>query len=304
MAPATTSVRPRSRCRSVNSHDGRCCCRVSDGDRAHPRRQNARASSQKTITHISCSCLTDDHGAATLTEGREKLVTMRLIRDDLRELPLFSGASRAELVTIGSQLTELHVPAGKVLVHEGALGDEFMILLEGEAVVTQHGRPIATLGRGDLVGEMALLQEGGRGRRNATVTARDRRCGLRGLAERVPTDPRGGALRRRQSAADRRSPDHAPRRLTRPFLGTGPIGRIASTAVGRSPDVIGAPTPPVTPRGGRRYVPGSRSKSGPSTCRGGCLSRPVGSRPLRLRRGHARSARCRRRRRRFRGRGV
>ena len=96
---------------------------------------------------------------------------MHLIRDDLRELPLFAEASRSELAVIRRQLTLLHVPAGRVLVHEDARGDEFMILVEGEAVVTQGGRPIATLGRGDLVGEMALLDEQGRGRRNATVTA-------------------------------------------------------------------------------------------------------------------------------------
>ena len=96
---------------------------------------------------------------------------MHLIRDDLRELPLFAEASRSELAVIRRQLTMLHVPAGRVLVHEDARGDEFMILVEGEAVVTQGGHQIATLGRGDLVGEMALLQEHGRGRRNATVTA-------------------------------------------------------------------------------------------------------------------------------------
>ena len=95
---------------------------------------------------------------------------MRLIRDDLRDLPLFADASRSELAAISRLLTELRVPSGRVLVHEGARGDEFMILVEGEAVVSQGGHPIATLGRGDLVGEMALLQERGRGRRNATVT--------------------------------------------------------------------------------------------------------------------------------------
>jgi CRP-like cAMP-binding protein len=96
---------------------------------------------------------------------------MRLIRDELRQLPLFAGASRTELAVIRGQLTELSVPAGKVLVHEGAPGDEFMILLEGEALVSKGGLAIATLERGDLVGEMALLQAHGRGRRNATVTA-------------------------------------------------------------------------------------------------------------------------------------
>ncbi len=97
---------------------------------------------------------------------------MYLIRDELRELPLFADASRSELAVIRGQLTMLRVPAGRVLVHEDARGDEFMILVEGEAVVTQGGHQIATLGPGDLVGEMALLEERGRGRRNATVTAR------------------------------------------------------------------------------------------------------------------------------------
>ena len=96
---------------------------------------------------------------------------MRLIRDDLRELALFSGASRSELAVIGRQLTRLNIAAGTILVREGSLGDEFMIVLEGEAEVSQGGRAIATIGPGDLVGEMALLHEDRRGRRNATVTA-------------------------------------------------------------------------------------------------------------------------------------
>jgi CRP-like cAMP-binding protein len=45
-----------------------------------------------------------------------------------------------------------------------------MIISEGEAEVRQGGKAIARIGRGGLVGEMALLEENGRGRRNATVT--------------------------------------------------------------------------------------------------------------------------------------
>src|SRR5271170_6169101 len=96
---------------------------------------------------------------------------MRLLKDDLRELDLFSEVSRSELAVIAKQLTRLKVKAGRVLVREGGLGNEFMIMVNGMAEVTQGGRSIATIGRGDLVGEMALLQPHGRGRRNATVTA-------------------------------------------------------------------------------------------------------------------------------------
>jgi CRP/FNR family transcriptional regulator, cyclic AMP receptor protein len=96
---------------------------------------------------------------------------MRTVKNELRELNLFSELSRSELTFVGQQLTMLPLPAGTVLVREGERGEEFMVIFEGEAEVTKGGRTIATLGRGDLVGEMALLQGRWQGRRNATVTA-------------------------------------------------------------------------------------------------------------------------------------
>jgi CRP/FNR family transcriptional regulator, cyclic AMP receptor protein len=95
---------------------------------------------------------------------------MGLFRDNLADLPLFSEVSRSEMAVVRRHLTPLQVPAGRVLVQEGTLGDEFMIIAEGEATVSQDGQTIAVLGQGDLVGEMALLDHNGFGRRNATVT--------------------------------------------------------------------------------------------------------------------------------------
>jgi CRP-like cAMP-binding protein len=95
---------------------------------------------------------------------------MGVFKDDLAELPLFSEVSRSEMAVVRRHLTPLRVPAGRVLVKEGARGDEFMIISQGQATVSQGGQFIATLGRGDLVGEMALLDHDGAGRRNATVT--------------------------------------------------------------------------------------------------------------------------------------
>jgi CRP/FNR family transcriptional regulator, cyclic AMP receptor protein len=92
------------------------------------------------------------------------------MKNELRELDLFSEVSRSELAVISRQLTRLRVKAGRVLVREGAIGNEFMIMASGMAEVTQGDQSIATLGQGDLIGEMALLQPYG-SRRNATVTA-------------------------------------------------------------------------------------------------------------------------------------
>ncbi|HTU37966.1 MAG TPA: cyclic nucleotide-binding domain-containing protein [Acidimicrobiales bacterium] len=94
---------------------------------------------------------------------------MRTATDDLAELSLFSGATRPELKLIRRNLTCVSVPAGRVLMHEGGPGNEFMIIAEGEALVSRGGRTIAKLERGDLVGEMALLAKDGV-RRTATVT--------------------------------------------------------------------------------------------------------------------------------------
>jgi CRP-like cAMP-binding protein len=98
-------------------------------------------------------------------------VSVRQGRDDLVDVELFAEASRAERAVIRRLLTPLSVAAGRVLVQEGGRGDQFMVLVEGNASVSQGGQTIATLHRGDLVGEMALLLDDGTGRRNATVTA-------------------------------------------------------------------------------------------------------------------------------------
>jgi len=131
---------------------------------------------------------------------------VRLFRDDLEDVELFAEANRAERAVIRRHLTPLSVAAGRVLVQEGARGDQFMVLVEGNATVSQGGQTIATLARGDLVGEMALLQDVGFGRRNATVTASTdaviyvgSRADFRQILQTVPSVAR----KVRQTAAER-----------------------------------------------------------------------------------------------------
>jgi len=86
----------------------------------------------------------------------------------LARLELFADASPAELRRIGSLLTLLSLDAGEVLIREGTIGLEFLIIASGQATVTADGHALAVLGSGDFVGEMALLE---RVPRSATVIA-------------------------------------------------------------------------------------------------------------------------------------
>ena len=89
--------------------------------------------------------------------------------DALKAAPLFDGLTREELGELAKVSEDLEVPAGKELCKEGELGQEFFVILEGEAEVTKNGEHLATRSTGEFFGEIALLQEAPR---MATVTAR------------------------------------------------------------------------------------------------------------------------------------
>jgi CRP/FNR family cyclic AMP-dependent transcriptional regulator len=91
------------------------------------------------------------------------------IDEQLAAVPLFEGLSKKQLSQISSLMTPLNIAAGRVLAHQGEIGREFMILLEGEIEVACDGKVIAVRGAGDYVGEIALLDERPR---TATLTAR------------------------------------------------------------------------------------------------------------------------------------
>jgi len=63
---------------------------------------------------------------------------------------------------------EVHLAAGRNLCEQGTIGREAFVIVGGKAEVRRNGRKVATLGPGDCVGELALLDHGPR---TATVTA-------------------------------------------------------------------------------------------------------------------------------------
>lgn len=86
----------------------------------------------------------------------------------LKRSPLFEGLSRRQLTEIARLSDDLEVPAGTVLCKQGSRGQEFFILVDGEATVSRDGEDLATVGGGDFFGEIALLEPV---KRTATVTA-------------------------------------------------------------------------------------------------------------------------------------
>ncbi len=86
----------------------------------------------------------------------------------LRTVPLFESCSQRELQRIASASDEILVEAGRVLVNQGQLGQEFFLIMEGTASVRRGTRKIAELGPGDYFGELAVLDQGPR---SATVVA-------------------------------------------------------------------------------------------------------------------------------------
>ncbi len=77
--------------------------------------------------------------------------------DRLRAIPIFSELSKRELRHVSRLMTEINVREGRYLTREGEVGREFMIILDGEAVVRRNGRKVASLGPGDFLGELAVL---------------------------------------------------------------------------------------------------------------------------------------------------
>ncbi len=85
----------------------------------------------------------------------------------LERVPLFAGVAREGLEEIGRIADEIDVPAGTALTHEGRHEGYFFVIVSGSVRIERSGRTINTIGAGDFLGEIALLDGGPR---TATAT--------------------------------------------------------------------------------------------------------------------------------------
>lgn len=86
----------------------------------------------------------------------------------LRAAPMFRPLPTEALLPVARLCSVVRLHADDVLFDEGALGDSLYIVESGRVRVARGGAPIAELGAGECVGEMAAIDWEPR---SATVTA-------------------------------------------------------------------------------------------------------------------------------------
>jgi len=87
----------------------------------------------------------------------------------LRSTPLFAELPAPALEGVAAALTPAEVPAGEAVIRQGEQGDAYYLIAAGQFDVVQDGRLLRRCGRGEGVGEIALLHAV---TRTASVVAR------------------------------------------------------------------------------------------------------------------------------------
>ena len=89
---------------------------------------------------------------------------------DLARVPLFEGLGSYALDEIAASAVKTYVRPQMVLAKQGDQGFGFAVILSGHAAVNVNGETVATLGPGDVFGEMSLVTGS---RRSADVVSKE-----------------------------------------------------------------------------------------------------------------------------------
>lgn len=88
----------------------------------------------------------------------------------LNSIPMFAGIPGYALAPVADCLVEFELQAGETFIQEGAVEDCLYIVVDGRVRVHSQEQHILTLGPGQTVGELAVLDPQPR---SATVTTLD-----------------------------------------------------------------------------------------------------------------------------------
>jgi CRP/FNR family cyclic AMP-dependent transcriptional regulator len=88
--------------------------------------------------------------------------------ENLRAVPVFADMSEEDLRRIATFANEDSVSTGATLIREGDYSNEMIAIESGTADVRRDGATVASIGPGDVIGEVGVLEKG---LRNASVVA-------------------------------------------------------------------------------------------------------------------------------------
>jgi CRP/FNR family transcriptional regulator, cyclic AMP receptor protein len=92
----------------------------------------------------------------------------------LSQTRLFAGIDAEGLARIAARMTELEVPADRVIARQGEIGTGFFVIVSGNVRVVRDGETLAELGPGDFFGELSVLD--GKPRNAQVVTTEPTTC--------------------------------------------------------------------------------------------------------------------------------
>ena len=75
----------------------------------------------------------------------------------LRTVPAFAALPPPEIESLARMLELVHAPAGHVILRQGEAGTCLYVIADGIVTVSRNHAPLATMGRGAIFGEIALL---------------------------------------------------------------------------------------------------------------------------------------------------
>lgn len=86
----------------------------------------------------------------------------------LQQIDFFKGCTQRQVDDIAKMALDRHLSPGEILCEQGAFESDVFVLVEGEAAVRLDGAQVATVGAGEVVGELAMIKGG---HRTATIQA-------------------------------------------------------------------------------------------------------------------------------------
>jgi len=142
---------------------------VDAGDQAHWRRKVKRVVSPKAASRarkVSDKAMFEKQHQLHSRRRAQAVAREPISQEErielLSHIPLFCELSRRELRRLADAAIQRDYPEETMIVEQGEVGVGFYVLISGRALIQQRwaggrSRELATVGRGEIFGEMALL---------------------------------------------------------------------------------------------------------------------------------------------------